>query len=368
MHASSALSPADAMGSPVLPVKVRLVAGIGASWPEPVQALGAKWLNPDKLLKKLSEPKSWGCWLGYVSPIALLLEQQPNQASALEDLLDAWLEHTTIFLKARELAPERCRLINLSHLDAASLSLLLNDYSDIDSDADGDGEGDADSEGEDPASEQDPADTLPLLLQLYLQRRPDVLNRYADLEGQADLLGREPEFSLSLQRPDPGTWATLLLQAWQAHLQLPQAQEQVAELETQLAQANAAADELRQSSQQSSQHITNLETQLAAASTANSDQLQLGQAQLQEAQTQLSEAREEAELTLLQLHQVQEELEYQFLEHRKASQERDALQQQLASLRAEMGYYFLLSQADPCLEQGRIPQLKALMRETLIRR
>lgn len=334
MHASSALSPADAIGSPVLPVKVRLVAGIGASWPEPVQALGAKWHKPDKLLKKLSEPKSWGCLLGYVSPIALLLEQQPFNATALEELFDAWLEHTATFLKARELAPERCRLINLSHLDAAGLSLLLDDYSDIDSD------GEADSKGEDPAAGQDPADTLPLLLQLYLQRRPDVLNRYADLEGQADLLGREPEFSLPLQRPDPGTWATLLLHAWQAHLQLPQSQEQVAELES----------------------------QLAAASTANSDQIQLGQVQLQEAQTQLSEAREEAELTLLQLHQVQEELEYQFLEHRKSSQECDSLREQLASLHAEMGYYFLLSQADPCLEQGRIPQLKAMMRATLIRR
>lgn len=342
MHASPALSQADAMGSPVLPVKVRLVAGIGASWPEPVQALGAKSLKPDKLLAKLSAPKSWQCWLGYVSPMALLLEQQPSQASDLEDLLHAWLEHTAIFLQARELAPERCRLINLSHLNAASLSLLLDD------DSDADGDGDADSERQDPAAEQDPPDTLPLLLQLYLQRRPDVLNRYADLEGQADLLGREPEFSLSLQRPDPGTWATLLLQAWQAQL------------------------ELRQSSQHSSQRIAHLEAQLAeanaAATTASSDQLQHGQAQLQEAQSQLSEAREEAELTLLQLHQVQEELEYQFLEHRKASQERDALQEQLGSLRAEMGYYFLLSQADPCLDQSRIPQLKGLMRDTLIRR
>ena len=330
MHASPALSPIDAMGSPILPLKVRLVAGMGASWPEPVQALGAKWLKPDQLLKKISAPKSWGCWLGYVSPIALLLEQQPSKASALEDLLDAWLEHTAIFLKARELAPSRCRLINLSHLDAASLSLLLDDDGDGDADA-----GDADSAEEDPEIEQDPAGALPLLLQLYLQRRPDVLNRYADLEGQADLLGREPEFSLPLQRPDPGTWATLLLQAWQAQEQLPQAQEQVAELESQLTEAQAQAN--------------------AAASSE----------ELLAAQTQLSEAREEAELTLLQLHQVQEELEYQFLEHRKQNERSQQLQEELQRLGDEALHLFLTSTPSSDLQQDRLSTIRRLAREAL---
>lgn len=337
MTTTSDVAASTVSATPAKAGRLRLVASVGAHWPQATAALGAKLLRPEKLLDKLSSTKPWPCWLGYVSPIALFTQEQPASAASLEELLDTWLEQTATFLEARQHAPERCLLINLSHLDGPALSLLLEEVSDDDQDIESDGA---------QIGEPSEPEELPLLLHLYLQRRPDVLNRYADLEGQAELLGREPEFNLPLRRPDADNWAALLLNGWEAETQLIVSQEQITDLEAQLSQASTEADQLREAAASSSHSINELE----------------------QSQQQLQDAREEAELTLLQLHQVQEELEYQFLEHLKASQECDGLQQQLAALRAEMGYYFLLSQADPCLDQSRIPQLKGLMRDTLIRR
>ena len=357
---------------------LRLVASVGAVWPQQVEALGAKQLKPEKLLNKLSSPKPWPCWLGYVNPIALLISSEPSDASALEQLLEIWLEHTAAFLKARQQAPERCQLINLSYLDAAALDRLLDDYIDDES-------SDETAMTAAIASPEPDCATLPLALQLYLQRRPDVLNRYADLEGQAELLGREPEFTLSLPRPDPNAWASLLLDSWQNSLkteQLEASQQQLKhaqeEAELTLLQLHQVQEELehqflehRKTSQERDtlqQQLSELQEQLShtQAETETLRQQANNTEELEASQQQLKHAQEEAELTLLQLHQVQEELEFQFLEQRKASQERDALQEQLQSLRREMSYYFLLSHADPCLDQSHIPQLKALMRETLI--
>jgi DNA repair exonuclease SbcCD ATPase subunit len=340
MTSRSAVEASATSPTPAKVGRLRLVACVGARWPKPTATLGAKLLRPEKLLDKLADTRSWPCWLGYSSPINLLTEHQPADAAALEELLETWLEHAATFLEARLQAPERCRLINLSHLDGPGLSRLLEEVSDDTQDSEAEGEP-ANADAVEPSEPSEPEE-LPLLLQLYLQRRPDVLNRYADLEGQAELLGRKPEFTLPLSRPDADSWAALLLNSWETQVQLATSQEQITELEAQLSEATTETDQLRQ------------------AATSSEE--------LEQAQQHLQEAREEAELTLLQLHQVQEELEYQFLEHRKASQLLDERQQQLTSLEAEMSYYFLLSQADPCLEQERIPQLKALMRATLIAR
>ncbi|MCX5969539.1 MAG: hypothetical protein NTV57_18285 [Cyanobacteria bacterium] len=201
-----------------------------------------KSIDPARVLEKLSGSKRRPVWMGYISPVDLLIDQQPSQASELEQLLNAWLEHTAIFLQARELEPNDTRLIKLSHLDPGIT-------------------------GRPPAT---PAE-LPLPLQLYLQRRHDVLQRYADLEGQADLLGRQPEFTLPVARLSNSDWQALLLQAWETQALLPELQNKQEALQRKVVQ------------------------------------LEPLQAELQAARDQLSEAREEADLTLLQLHQVQEE-------------------------------------------------------------
>jgi hypothetical protein len=256
--------PATAQLDP--PARLRLVACIGAQWPAELVSRPVKSLDPARVLQKLSGNKRRPIWMGYISPVDLLIQQQPSQASDLEQLLDIWLEHTVIFLQARELEPSDTRLFNLSHLD-----------SDI-----------ADRPAAAPAK-------LPLPLQLYLQRRHDVLHRYADLEGQAELLGRQPQFALPVVNLRNSDWQALLLQAWEAQARLPELQ--------------SAQD----------------------AWQAKAVQLEPLQAELHTVRDQLTEAREEAELTLLQLHQVQEELEHYFLRCRTSDQQAatqvEALQQ-----------------------------------------
>jgi hypothetical protein len=260
--------PATAQLDP--PARLRLVACIGAQWPAELVSRPVKSLEPARVLQKLSGNKRRPIWMGYISPVDLLISQQPSTASSLEHLLDTWLEHTVIFLQARELEPSDTRLFNLSHLDSDS----------------------ADRPAAAPAE-------LPLPLQLYLQRRHDVLHRYADLEGQAELLGRQPQFALPVVNLSNSDWQALLLQAWEAEVRLPEL----------LSTQKALQEEVLQREPL--------------------------QAELHTAREQLTEAREEAELTLLQLHQVQEELEHYFLRCRTSDQQAatqvEALQQAEAS-------------------------------------
>lgn len=107
-----------------------------------------------------------------------------------------------------------------------------------------------------------PAELAAAMLSL-LERLPQVLDRYNDLELRAELLGGEPDLHCR-QR---------LLQALQLEDLMPRLLE--------MFRTPAAVVDL--------------------------------EAQLQAKEGELREAREEAELTLLQLHQVQEELEHYFL-------------------------------------------------------
>ena len=280
------------------PARLRLVACVGAQWPAALVSRPVKSIDPARVLEKLSGSKRRPVWMGYISPVDLLIDQQPSQASELEQLLNAWLEHTAIFLQARELEPNDTRLIKLSHLDPGIT-------------------------GRPPAT---PAE-LPLPLQLYLQRRHDVLQRYADLEGQADLLGRQPEFTLPVARLSNSDWQALLLQAWETQALLPElqnkqealqrtqtealqqaeisGQEQGAKilaLEAEAVQLRRARDEAADGREQQGRSVADLQQQLSSQAEA------------------LTEAREEADLTLLQLHQVQEELERYFLRSRAGDQ------------------------------------------------
>ena len=223
---------------PDVPSGLRLVSCTGSRWPAELSNGDRMIFAPDLLLKELSIPKQGPFWLGYISPVNLLLQQQPSDAAGLEQLLHDWLEHTSIFLEALTAAPTRTRLINLSHQPPLT--------------------------GEQAALSPD---RLPLPLQLYLQKRGDVLERYFDLEAQADLLGRQAEFVLPFASPTSNDWKGLLLQAWEAHQAIKQ--------------------------------LTRERDEAAAG---------------------IKEAREEGELTMVQLQQVQEELEQYFLRCRSSDQ------------------------------------------------
>ncbi|MFZ0407067.1 MAG: hypothetical protein WAM11_03025 [Cyanobium sp.] len=227
----------------------------------------AKTLDPDRVLDKLSASKRRPIWMGYISPVDLLINQQPSQASNVEQLLDTWLKHTAIFLQARQLEPTCTRLVNLSYRDPDTLEWPLAT-----------------------------AAELPLPLQLYLHRRCEVFNRYADLELQADLDGRQPQLLRPVAGLTNSDWMAFLLQAWETQARL-------AEL-------------------QNNQDV----------SPETTVQLEPLQAELHTVRAQLSEAREEVELTLLQLHQVQQELETICLADRDKQQQLQAKSQELQAL------------------------------------
>lgn len=114
-----------------------------------------------------------------------------------------------------------------------------------------------------------PPDPEPLpaaLTQLLLQQYPALLDAYLDLELRADLQGGEPDLAYR-RRLQEAVNPIDALAAWHALIAASQRQEEIDALQTELNNAQGAAQE----------------------------------------------AREEAELTLLQLHQVQEELEHYFL-------------------------------------------------------
>ena len=177
------------------PSRLRLVTCVGGKWPEVITSRPVKSIDPGRLLQRLADSNLWPFWIGYISPVDLLINTRPNQASDLVQKLDTWLEHTAIFLKAKELATSDTRLINLSLL-----------------------------KHETTASSHDDAPKLPLLLQLYLQRRQDIMQRYADLEREADSFGgysRQPLEVLCLSNHD---WHSLLLKAWEVQECLPELQ------------------------------------------------------------------------------------------------------------------------------------------------
>ena len=123
-----------------------------------------------------------------------------------------------------------------------------------------------------------PNPLLALVTKLALDRIPELLDSYLDLELESNLLGGEPDAHYRkrlIASLDP----VAVLQAWKTP------SDQVAELETlrhELAKTREALDATRHAE---------------------------------------GEAREEAELTLLQLHQVQEELEHYFLLSRGQNQQ-----------------------------------------------
>ncbi|WP_411869767.1 hypothetical protein [Vulcanococcus limneticus] len=369
----------------------QLVSAEGADWPDAICATTAPGPSPEALTHWLQSPQPAPLWIGYTSPL-VLLHQAQNQASLgcppnLLNQLARWCRHAELCLEAQRSAPQRVRLINTSHLNPSAIAQLL--------------EQPQPALGDPPPSAAKAEDLDPRLL-LALSRHSRLLNLYADLEAQVDLLGREPEFRLVFPLPSPSELPEQLLLGWQ-HEQLQlQLQADHQALRQQLDDAQAAAVDTNQLQQQLSEAREEAELtvvqlhqvqeeledqflgqqatkqQLAEAQQCHAalqadhqalrqqlDDAQAAAVDTDQLQLQLSEAREEAELTLVQLHQVQEELEYQFLEQRKANQERETLAQQLKALQHEALLLFLHSTPHRDLDRSRLPELTTLIREAL---
>ncbi|NYS60318.1 hypothetical protein [Vreelandella salicampi] len=138
---------------------------------------------------------------------------------------------------------------------------------------------------------------------LFAQAAPKAWELYEMLEAAAWLPEGEPEFRAQLPTPQPAAFHALLDQLKQAR-RLPEAQAQLATLESRLAETRS---------------------QLAETKSQLSEMGQERDQALAAAKVEKQELSEESDLLLAQLHQVQEELEKQFLDG-KAHQESAKIQ------------------------------------------
>jgi len=166
---------------------------------------------------------------------------------------------------------------------------------------------------QDPGTEITAADPIsPLLASVVLSlldTQPELLNAFADIELQAELLGSEPELN-DRQR---------LLQAAAQTDPLPEL----------LAVLHNRDDELQEAREEAELTLLQLHQVQEELEQQLRPQVATLEQQVQSRTNELQEAREEAELTLLQLHQVQEELEHYFLQSRAGSQLVEAQAEQL---------------------------------------
>lgn len=359
----------------------------GARWPDHVPG-AAEGLSLEELA---DQAEAWSdasvppLLLGYTDPMRALCNLAAGQCEEQDPLtlLETWLSATARFLEWKRRWPAQVRLL---HLQAAP-------------------------EG----PEANGADTLDPRLLALLQALPQLAERHADLEGCADLDGREPMFDLGLPPLRSGTFASLCLESWRrdrrarevsereraaldnALLELRrqsanQLEEMGSKLEVMGSQLEATRGELeelrselealgRELEELRSEHETLgrehegllAERESEAARAAGNEQ------RSQELEQALMHTQAASELTLAQLHAVQDTLEQLYGERRRVeealhqiSAEREqlgneaaSLRQDLEALQAEVAHYLRASSPGPQLDRSRIPRLTALLREAL---
>jgi hypothetical protein len=298
----------------------------GSVWPEPLDHL----LHPVRLdqieawladqaaeRRPETQPSSvpHALWLGFTSPVdALDHACAPADAGtggmpSPQSCLDQWLHQADLLLAARRAWPERCLLINLELLDAPSLRRFA-----LRAGVEADG-----------VAFQLPTNDRSLLdprLVALVANQPVLLDRYRDLEGQADLFGRAPDFDPPWSNLAAAWFSDLCVRHWRherqqfefhtsAHAAAPDpaAELQVLALEGQL-------EALRQQEQQRTVELQELRTQLSAARTAPPQQVNAEEPGQRKA---LKRKLRQARAALLQLEQQQQSL------GRQTSQQRDQL-------------------------------------------
>ncbi|MCX5946798.1 MAG: hypothetical protein NTY67_00925, partial [Cyanobacteria bacterium] len=236
------------------------------------------------------------------------------------------------------------------------------------------------------------------LVKFVISQRRDLIQLYADLEAQADLLGREPEFELnSPSVSDPGLGAELLLE-WQqqqrlaaqhallqndqlnhlrsllqgSQLESKQLRMHSSQLESEQQEARRQADSLNDRTTELVEALRLSKSQLAAEISRSAENAA-------EAVAQLQDSEQEKELILLQLKQVQDELGHTFqtlqsyqsnnrqLEENvlKLQQQHDSLQSELEGLTQECRHLFLHSQLLDTVDRTRLRRIQHLMRQSL---
>lgn len=345
----------------------------GARWPDPVPG-AAEGLSLEELA---DQAEAWSdasvppLLLGYTDPMRALCNLAAGQCEEQDPLtlLETWLSTTARFLEWKRRWPAQVRLL---HLQAAP-------------------------EG----PEANGADTLDPRLLALLQALPQLAERHADLEGCADLDGREPMFDLGLPPLRSGTFASLCLESWrrdrrarevsdreraaldnallelrrQSANQLEEMGSKLDVMGSQLEATRGELEELRSELEALGRDHEGLlaEREGEAARAASSEQ------RSQELEQALMHNQAASELTLAQLHAVQDTLEQLYGERRRVeealhqiSAEREqlgneaaSLRQDLEALQAEVAHYLRASSPGPQLDRSRIPRLTALLREAL---
>ena len=325
--------------------QVVLLTTTMARWPVAIKQRSFAQASPSEVSGDLSQRDSnHHYWLGYASPVdclhqALISDAEPDITS----LFNRWQEEVALILRLKRAQPQTCLLLNLPRLTESAIEELLSS-----SQAPGEHAPEEHGDQTDSPWSVEPS----ALVKFVISQRRDLIQLYADLEAQADLLGREPEFELNLPSvSDPGLGAELLLE-WQ--------------------QQRRQADSLNDRTTELVEALRLSESRLAAEISRSAEIAA-------EAVAQLQDSEQEKELILLQLKQVQDELVNTFqtlqsyqsnnrqLEENvpKLQQQHDSLQSELEGLAQECRHLFLHSQLLDTVDRTRLRRIQQLMRQSL---
>lgn len=374
---------------PTDPAPVTLVlcsATSGASWPQPlVEATAARASAP---LAAAQIDKGEGhavLWLGYTDPLESLARQlnAEPESDPLEQL-ERWVTEAEAFLKLKRDHPDQCRLVNLATLDDAMAAELLAEL--------------AIPAAAAPLPPQTSVPPLDPRLLVVLHHQQAAAGLYADLEACADLMGRQPNFSLPLPPLRSVGFAAQCLQSWQIdqtrarQLAEQRQQRRLSDQEHHLAlaalqqQNDQAIDRIAQLSDERDRALERLE----ALKDELGNQQAAAAGELATLRAGISQTQAAAELTAMQLHHVHDALErllaerddqqrtleteiaQQRNERERLDRERQRLHGELTSLQneqealhGEMLHFMMSSKASAQLERERIPRLTSLLRQAL---
>ena len=374
-------------------------------------------LNADDRLEDIDPPGR--LLLGYRDPRSGLAEALAREAAPdLAALLGAWQRSAERMLQLRQQPGPPVVLIALDRLDGAAAAALLERLAPEGQPAalGVEADPDADPIREAPPSPAPPGPPLPPVVAHYLAQRPEIDQLLADLEGCAELLGRDPQLPVAAP-PERGlVLAERLLHDWLSlraahHQELERLarerellkgelattsgvladvaglhQQTEAEAEVLRRQLEHQANQLEGQAQRMEEERQALHAEQASLNAKQESleaewarQLEESRQRLEETGQRLAEeearqrdGEEERELILLQLKQVQDELTHTFQELTQARSQGEAraeqlarLEERLAGLEEECRTLFLHSRLTPQIDRTKIATILQLVRENL---
>lgn len=194
--------------------QIVLLTSPHAQWPADVSGSPLTQINlADLDSPSLAAAADTELWIGYCDPLQAL--QRALVCPSGEDpegVLQRWENFAERVLLERHRQPQRCHLVNLSSLSAAAgdqlrarLGLEAGRLPAAPASAASQSGGRAELEQPSPAA----------LSELVISQRQRLLELHADLEAQAELFGREPQFQLPIPACRDPALGARLLQAWQ---------------------------------------------------------------------------------------------------------------------------------------------------------